>query len=142
MKQIQLTYLYPPQEDNAPWRYRTLLEERQGFYSDWHKDLYGRRPRFMTHEQWNSKVWLKKALADLEAAAPAIHAQEEAEEKEAIAAVEQRIADAITFGAVDRAEGIRWLLQAEDCEDDPDHACFRLGIPFGYLSLPKLKEAA
>ena len=34
------------------------VEELQGYYSDFHKDLYGFRPRGSTLEQWNSKQFL------------------------------------------------------------------------------------
>jgi hypothetical protein len=35
------------------------VEELQGYYSDFHKDFYGFRPRgFGTPEQWNDRDWL------------------------------------------------------------------------------------
>ena len=35
------------------------VEELQGYYSDFHKDYYGFRPRgFGTPEQWNDRDWL------------------------------------------------------------------------------------
>jgi hypothetical protein len=35
------------------------VEELQGYYSDFHKDYYGFRPRgFGTPEQWNDREWL------------------------------------------------------------------------------------
>lgn len=33
-------------------------EELQGYYSDFHKDFYGFRPRFATEDQWTSKQYL------------------------------------------------------------------------------------
>jgi hypothetical protein len=34
------------------------VEELQGYFSDFHKDFYGFRPRYSTAEQWNSKEYL------------------------------------------------------------------------------------
>jgi hypothetical protein len=34
------------------------VEELQGYYSDFYKDLNGFRPRFATEEQWASKQYL------------------------------------------------------------------------------------
>jgi hypothetical protein len=34
------------------------VEELQGYYSDFHKDFYGWRPRGATPEQWNNKQFL------------------------------------------------------------------------------------
>jgi hypothetical protein len=34
------------------------VDELQGYFSDFHKDYYGFRPRFATHEQWNDRAWL------------------------------------------------------------------------------------
>jgi hypothetical protein len=35
------------------------VDELQGYYSDFHKDFYGYRPRgFGTVEQWNDRDWL------------------------------------------------------------------------------------
>ena len=34
------------------------VEELQGYYSDFHKDFYGFRPRGETAEQWSSKEFL------------------------------------------------------------------------------------
>ena len=34
------------------------VEELQGYYSDFHKDFYGFRPRGTTEEQWSSKQFL------------------------------------------------------------------------------------
>jgi len=34
------------------------LDELQSYFSDFHKDFYGFRPRFATHEQWVNRDWL------------------------------------------------------------------------------------
>ena len=34
------------------------VDELQSYFSDFHKDYYGFRPRFATHEQWNNRDWL------------------------------------------------------------------------------------
>ena len=34
------------------------VEELQGYFSDFHKDFYGTRPRWGTPEQWRNRTWL------------------------------------------------------------------------------------
>jgi hypothetical protein len=34
------------------------VEELQSYFSDFHKDYYGFRPRFATPEQWQNRDWL------------------------------------------------------------------------------------
>ena len=38
------------------------VEELQGYFSDFHKDFYGMRPRFATPEQWRSRDWLETSI--------------------------------------------------------------------------------
>jgi len=41
---------------------RYNVEELQGYFSDFHKDYYGMRPRFATPEQWRSREWLESSI--------------------------------------------------------------------------------
>jgi hypothetical protein len=43
----------------------TRLEELQSFYSDFHKDLFGFRPK-TTENQWNSAEWLQDQIEMLD----------------------------------------------------------------------------
>ena len=45
----------------------TKVEELQSHYSDFHKDVYGFRPRSATDEQWNSEQWLQGEIDGLHA---------------------------------------------------------------------------
>jgi hypothetical protein len=38
------------------------VEELQGYFSDFHKDRYGWRPRFATTEQWRDRSWLEEQI--------------------------------------------------------------------------------
>jgi hypothetical protein len=38
------------------------VEELQGYFSDFHKDFYGMRPRFATPEQWRDREWLESSI--------------------------------------------------------------------------------
>ena len=35
------------------------VDDLQSYFSDFHKDFYGFRPRFATPEEWRSAEWLK-----------------------------------------------------------------------------------
>jgi hypothetical protein len=38
------------------------LDELQSYFSDFHKDFYGYRPRFATKEQWVNRDWLVERI--------------------------------------------------------------------------------
>ena len=38
------------------------VEELQGYFSDFHKDFYGFRPRFGSSEQWRDREWLETEI--------------------------------------------------------------------------------
>jgi hypothetical protein len=38
------------------------VDELQGYFSDFHKDYYGYRPRYATPEQWRDREWLESAI--------------------------------------------------------------------------------
>ena len=38
------------------------LDELQSYFSDFHKDFYGFRPRFATNEQWVNRDWLVERI--------------------------------------------------------------------------------
>jgi hypothetical protein len=44
------------------------VEELQGYFSDFHKDFYGSRPRFATPEQWRSREWLVTSIDNIHTA--------------------------------------------------------------------------
>ena len=109
----------------------------QSHYSDFHKDVYGFRPRSMSDAQWNSEAWLEAAIAALTVESKVVWEQEEAEEKARARALEAKIVELIAVGAKTRANAIRWIADAEDVNDDMEYLCFKLGVPYGYF-----KEAA
>ncbi len=37
-------------------------EQLQGYFSDFHKEFYGIRPRFATVEQWRDREWLIESI--------------------------------------------------------------------------------
>jgi hypothetical protein len=38
------------------------IDELQGYFSDFHKDFYGFRPRFGSPEQWRDREWLETEI--------------------------------------------------------------------------------
>jgi len=38
------------------------LEQLQGYFSDFHKDFFGFRPRYATPEQWRSREYLEAGI--------------------------------------------------------------------------------
>jgi hypothetical protein len=52
------------------------VEALQGYYSDFHKDFYGWRPRGASPEQWNNKQFLVAQINNLHDAMDAMKATE------------------------------------------------------------------
>ena len=44
------------------------VEELQGYFSDFHKDFYGSRPRFGTEHDWNNRYWLELQIDSIHTA--------------------------------------------------------------------------
>ncbi len=109
---------------------RTALEEAAGFYSDYHKDVYGFRPRL--GRDWTLEDY-EQAIKDLEPIAARTWAAEAAAEAEAINELEATILRLIGLGAADRAAAIRWLHESEKTGGDNSYLCFQLGVPYGYI---------
>lgn len=113
----------------------TDLQDAQQFYSDFHKSLYGFRPR-PSAEQWMSLTWLEARIAELHAAAPAIEAEERESERLAIAAFETLVQNTMALGAGDRATAIRWLRDATGDDyaiNDDGYFEYTHHLPYGYL---------
>lgn len=108
----------------------TPLEDAASFYSDYHKDTYGFRPR-------HTKGWtLEDYERETEALRPIYAATVQAErvaEAAAVLELEQRIVKLIGLGAADRAAAIRWIHEAEETGGDDQYLCFTLGVPYGYF---------
>ncbi len=122
----------PSNADNT-YREPTELEALQSLYSDYHKDLYGFRPRYDADEVWNSVEGLKARIAQLDAVAPDIHAAEDAEYARCIDEIEAKIARTIDAGAGDRETAIRWIADAYEVDGDLEYLCYKTGVPYGYF---------
>lgn len=109
----------------------------ENIVSDLHKDAYGRRPSFGWWDSWNDssdaykqRVW-DGLLKDLEETIE----RERLAHKEAIAAMHQRIQDAMLLGAADKVQALKWIMEAEEFEDydllyGSSYFCFHFGLPY------------
>ena len=87
------------------------VEELQGYFSDFHKDFYGMRPRFATPEQWRDREWLEASIT-------AIHDTIDAMKKTFSGREELRrqgwVVDEAEFGdVIDPEEYARWSADAD-----------------------------
>jgi hypothetical protein len=116
------------------WEEPTVVEQLQSDFSDFHKEVYGFRPRYATPEQWNSEAWLLAELEKLEQASVAVFAEQDAQQQRDIATFEVRVADAIQLGAADRDAALRWIMDADDCQGDLEFLCYKNGLPYRYFA--------
>lgn len=114
------------------WEDLPEVDRLKGYYSDYHKELYGFRPPLagLTVED------LKAEIAALDAAAPAIWDEEKAREEAAINSFLQRVESIKAAGAGDFETAVRWMMDAEDdpyCTADPGYFEYLYGLPYGFL---------
>lgn len=64
------------------WEELSKVEQLQETFSDFHKDVHGFRPRWMSDEQWMSEAWLEQEIQSLHdyCQSPEYQAQREREE--------------------------------------------------------------
>jgi hypothetical protein len=44
---------------------KLTLDQLQSYFSDFHKEFYGYRPRFASPEQWRDREWLTTSIEDI-----------------------------------------------------------------------------
>lgn len=116
-------------------------------YSDFHKDVYGFRPRqiAMCACDYDNAEQLAEALAYVEEQIARLHVEAEhvfAEEKrrqdESIAEFEAYVSKCIELGAADRAAAIAWICDRANVENERgtygwERLEYVMDIPFGYI---------
>jgi hypothetical protein len=115
------------------------LDQARSDYSDFHKDVFGFRPR------WDySAMTLADFDREFEYLSQESKRQQELRaEVQAAAAVrlEQRILSLLEYGAKSRAMALRWLDEAEGTNGDVDFLCFLLGVDYGYIKQADLLDS-
>lgn len=110
-------------------------------FSDLHKDAYGFRPRGHrfyapdTTDEERQQMW-DYTLADLERTLD----QEKREQAANLAKVEKMIEENLAFGAADRAQAIKWLVETlnpslTDLMYGGEWVCWELGLSFYEASM-------
>ena len=127
-----------------------------GYYSDYYKEVYGFRPRHMAmcacdypdHAALvDAMSHLKRLVDGLDAYAPTVFAQREADTKKAIDDFEAYVRGCIESGATSRADAIAWICDSYDVANMEgqmgwEHLEYLLDIPFGYIQNSFQKVAA
>lgn len=113
------------------------LEQLLSDYSDFYKDVYGFRPRFVGMRQWSLEV----ASAEMDSLieySKKVFAEEEAQQLRDIVAFENHVRDLIEkFGAKDRATALRWIDQEYNCAGDREFLCYCANLPYRYFNEEK-----
>ena len=118
-----------------------------GYYSDFHKDVWGFRPRsialcacdYPDHQSLvEAMSHLKRLVDGVEAAAPAVFEEERKQRERNIAEFEAQVVSNIQYGAKDRADAIAWICDSygvanEAGQDGWEHLEWQVGVPFGYV---------
>ena len=97
------------------------------FYSDFHKDVYGFRPR---HDFDFDVVKWEQVFAELQSASERALAADQEQEAAQVALFEASITAMIDNGAGDRATAIRWYAQGENfqCDQDVEFWLYKQGL--------------
>ena len=115
------------------WEELTRVEQLQCEFSDFYKEVHGFRPHW-PRSQWNDQAWLEAQITELAVESVEVFAAEGARQAAAVLKVEEDIATLLHTGAVDRAEAVRWMMDAEGAAGDADYLCFLLDVPYGYFN--------
>ena len=108
-------------------------------YSDLHKDARGSRPSFGNQAYWDELSPAEKQVQwdGLVEEMAQRQETEKLEERRSVDRFEYWIRNTIEMGAADRAEALKWILDAAAAEDagfDVEHFEWQQGLPFGYIS--------
>lgn len=119
--------------------------ELETYIYEGHKDAFGTKGRHYDFK--NMTMEELKAEADYISKAVKNAMEEEAEaEKASVNEFEKRVSDTIASGAGDRTTALRWIMQAENMENEHDagYICYCLNLPYSYEKefQPFIKEVA
>ena len=96
-----------------------------------HKEAYGVKGRHYHFDKMSNKE-LEEELEHLCDVAKREAEIEKRQEEDNLKAFESRIDEALSLGAENREDAIKWILQAEglDKEQDPGYICYTLGLNY------------
>lgn len=117
------------------------------FFSDFHKDVYGFRPRIMPlcacdyadeAELRDALVQVKAMLAAVQKDSVSVFEEEELRTKKCIDDFEAYVSKCIEVGATDRADAISWMCESYGVANEPsvegwESLEYTTGVPFGYI---------
>jgi hypothetical protein len=110
----------------------TRKEELSGIYWDAYKDAHGVRPRGIDTSKWTEDQFML-ALDDLQRIIDDSESERKEDEARAIVKFEDSVLNLMHTGT-NRARVIAWLMQEAGAEGDSEYFCFRVGLPYGYLT--------
>ena len=113
------------------WDHMTDLQQASCMFWDMYKDAHGFRPRGVDTSAWS----LEDFAREFERLGAEIERQEterRQREQQALVQFEHRLLQLIQLGAADRAEAIRWCLDADDARDLEDLAWIN-ELPWNYF---------
>jgi hypothetical protein len=113
------------------WDHMTDLQQAQCMFWDMYKDAHGFRPRGVDTSAWS----LEDFGREFDHLGGMIEQQETERmqrEQQALVQFEHRLQQLIQLGAADRAEAIRWCLDADQARDLEDLAWIN-ELPWNYF---------
>lgn len=114
------------------WEELSRKEQLASEHYDFYKEVHGIRPRWMNYDAMSEQD-LEEELASLAEEAKRVFAERDAEEQEAIARFEGKVAGLCKEMGKDRETIIRWMWDAQEVNGDWDYWCYNLGVPYGYF---------
>jgi hypothetical protein len=116
-----------------------LSDEDFNFYSDYHKDAYGFRPRGCfpeTKEQFDTEIKQMERTIVQQIAQDKLYAENQANH------FEELVTATIAAGAKDRETALRWIIQTEKFyhQQDVEHFVYNKGFLFSERGAALVKE--
>ena len=113
------------------WEQMSRHDQLAATHYDYYKDVHGIRPRWMNYDAMSEQD-IESELSALAEQANVVFAEEELAEEQAIKDFEARV-DSLMHTGTTRAHAVQRLLDSVDYNGDPDYACYKFGLPYGYF---------
>lgn len=119
-------------EDTCPsWDHMTDLQQASYMFWDMYKDAHGCRPRGVDTSAWSLETFARE-FDHLGRMIEQQETERRQHEQQALVQFEHRLNQLILLGAADRAQAMRWCLDADQARD-LEHLAWINDLPWNYF---------
>ncbi len=113
------------------WNDLSKVEQLITTYSDFYKDTHGFRPA--VNHDWTEE-YVQNIIDELSITAEIISAEKKIERNKAIIDFERILKKVKNICNSTRNDAIKFLMDAENVENDKEYFCYKMNLPYGYFN--------